>query len=147
MQSRIRTAGFTLIELLVVVAVIGIISTIAIIAVASALDRARQHATMADMRNVARAIEAYVVDNNFPPDSAGGLPALVTVLIPYQASVLPVRDHWRREIAYVADSAGNYTLESYGKDGVPGVDITLASRFDFDLDIVITNGLFIAAPE
>lgn len=136
-----------MVELLVVVAVIGIVASIAVIAITGALDRAKQHATMADMRNVARAIEAYVVDNNFPPDDGGGLAALVTVLIPYQASVLPIRDHWRRELMYVADMTGDYTLESYGKDGVPGADVSLANRFDYDLDIVITNGLFIAAPE
>jgi hypothetical protein len=36
---------------------------------------------------------------------------------------------------------------SYGKDGVAGTPITLATRNDFNGDIILRNGVFAAAPE
>ena len=142
-----RTAGFTLVELLIVTVVLGIVAAIAIVSLAGALDRAKQRATMADMRLVGRTIESYMVDFHFPPDDAGGLAALVPFLIPYQTNVLPLDDHWQQELDFTADRIGNYTVESYGRDGTPGGDIDYASRFDYDLDIVLVNGMFVASPE
>ena len=40
-----------------------------------------------------------------------------------------------------------YTLESFGKDGIDGANMTYATRNDFYLDMVIRDGLFIASPE
>lgn len=145
--SKDSRLGFTLIELLIVTVVLGIIASIAIVAVAGALDRAKQRATMADLRIVGRALESYIVDHNFAPSDAGGLAALVPVLIPYQTNVVPVTDHWKRDISYVTNGQVDYTLESYGRDGVPGADIDWSTRFDYDLDIVLANGLFVASPE
>jgi general secretion pathway protein G len=138
--------GFTLVEVLVVMVVIGILSAIAIVSLASAMDRAKQRATMADMRIIARAVQAYIVDNHRAPSDAGGMAALREALIPYQTNVLPVEDHWHNGLAYASDGL-DYTIQSHGRDGVDGADITTASRFDFDLDIVIVNGSFTAAPE
>lgn len=142
-----RQRGFTLIEVLIVTVVIGIIGSIAIVSLAGALDRAKQRATMADMRTVARCIEAYEVDNHLLPDASGGLSALIPVLIPYQTNVLPTRDHWGRELAYTSDGATSYTIESYGRDGVAGAGITYETRFEYDRDIVLVDGRFIASPE
>ena len=142
-----RESGFTIVELLVVVVIVGIVASIALIALMNALDKARQRATMADMRTISKAIETYMVDNNLPPSAAGGVDELVAALTPYHSTVLPTRDHWRNAYQFSSDSAGNYTIESLGKDGVDGADITLSSRFDFELDIVLANGVFVAAPE
>jgi len=144
---RTNEEGFTLIELLIVVAIIGIIAAIAIVALGTALDKSKQKATMSDMRTVSKAIELYRVDHGFLPDPAGGLPPLVAVLIPYQTSVVPIQDHWNHTMVYTADSAGNYSIECLGKDGVNGTDITYATRFNFDEDMIISNGLFSASPE
>ena len=66
MSSRSdRQRGFTLIELLVVVAVIAIVAAISVISYFTALDKSKQRATMADMRTVSRALEAYMVDHNY----------------------------------------------------------------------------------
>jgi hypothetical protein len=111
------------------------------------MDKAKQKSTMADMRTVGRAIESYRVDNGILPDDSGGILPLATVLVPYQSSVVPTEDHWRNLYGYETDLNGNYTIQSFGKDGVDGVDITYATRFSFDDDIIFCNGLFIASPE
>jgi general secretion pathway protein G len=146
-RRRNRDEGFTLIELLIVVAIIGIIAAIAIVALGTALEKGRQKATMADIRTVATAIELYRVDNGFLPDSTGGLPPLVAVLIPYQTSVVPINDRWNHVMAYTSDAGGSFSVESYGKDGVDGTNITIATRFNFDEDIIFSNGIFSASPE
>lgn len=140
-------AGFTIVELLVVVVIIGIVASIVLVSLMNALDKARQRATMADMRTISKAIETYMVDQNVPPADAGGVEGLVTALTPYHSTVLPTRDHWRHAYQFTSDADGNYTIESYGKDGVDGADISLGSRFNFNLDIVLANGVFVAAPE
>ena len=146
-RQRSNEAGFTLIELLVVVLIIGILAAIAMVAYLGALDRAKQRSTMADMRSISRALEAYVVDNHVVPDSTGGIASLTSMLIPYQINVVPVNDHWGHTYAFTSNAFDLYTLESFGKDGADGANVSLTTRNDFFLDIVISNGLFVAAPE
>jgi general secretion pathway protein G len=144
--DRRGQAGFTLVELVVVVIVVGIVGAIAIFSLASAMDKARQRDTVADMRDLAQAIERYKAAHQTPPPDEKFLRQLIREA---QASspVSDLRDHWSNDYRYRGDLAGNYTLESFGKDGLDGPDITLASRFDFDRDIVLVNGAFVAAPE
>jgi len=139
--------GFTIVELLVVVVIVGIVASITLVALMNALDKARQRATMADMRTISKAIETYMVDHNVPPADTGGVEGLVAALTPYHSTVLPTRDHWRHTYTFTSDADGNYTIQSMGKDGIDGADISLSSRFNFNLDIVLANGVFVAAPE
>ena len=66
-----RRRGFTLIELLIVVAIIGIIVAIAVVNMINAIQRAKQKRSMADMKSLATAIEAYATDQNYYPAAAG----------------------------------------------------------------------------
>lgn len=138
--------GFTLIELLIVTAIIGILAAIAIPAMDTAIQKSRQRATMADMRTLANAIHAYVVDEGHFPDGAT-MAAIKPFLVPFVTKVFPSRDAWKNTFGYSTDGQTNYTFESYGADGLPGADISFATRFDFNRDIIHSNGRFAAAPD
>ena len=70
-----KAKGFTLIELLIVVAIIAILAAIAVPNFLEAQVRAKVSRVKADMRSLATAIEAYVVDNNvYPYCNSYGIP-------------------------------------------------------------------------
>jgi type II secretion system protein G len=147
MTTARKSEGFTLIELLVVVAIIGVITAIAVPALQMAVDKTKQRATMAAMRTLATGVQLYEIDHSiFPTD---GIPAstLVTVLLPHTKVLLPSTDSWRHPYAYHSDSYTWYSLESFGRDGIDGVDITSATRYQFELDMVYATGRFSNAPE
>jgi general secretion pathway protein G len=141
-----RQRGFTLIELLIVVAIIGIIAAIAIPNLLNAINRGRQKRSMADMRSIATAIEAYAVDNSFYPKGLADA-AIETHISPTYLKNMPDNDGWRRAWNITVDTSGqNYTVESFGRDGSDEAD-TLGITSDFDSDIVYSNGVFVKYPE
>ena len=142
---RTRTAGFSLIEVLITVVVLGIIMSIVVSTLLRARDKAKQGATIADMRNLSTAIEAYTIDHSLPPDTMI-FTDVAQLLKPYHNQIVPVNDHWGHVYEYVRSDIQTYSLRSFGKDGVDGADMTPDTRFDFNRDIVITNGQFPGLP-
>jgi len=156
--------GFTLIELLIVVAIIGIIVAIAIPNLLNAIQRAKQKRSMADMRSIGTAAEAYSIDYNAYPPSAGvstpllyggvSYPSTKTVgdnlanyVSPTYIRVMPFNDGWNKAFGYaVSTTYQDYAIASAGKDGVFLAPSPGPSN-NFNTDIVFSDGQFTAYPE
>ncbi|MFQ5669627.1 MAG: type II secretion system protein [Acidobacteriota bacterium] len=140
-----RAEGFTLIELLVAVTIIGIVATIAVPALNTAMEKSRQRATVANMRAVGNALQIYQNDlTSFPPGTLD-INQLAVALLGVTKRPIPVHDSWGRDFDYRSDGLVEYSVESFGRDGVPGADISPAQANNFDLDIVLSDGIFVAS--
>ncbi len=150
-----RQKGFTLIELLIVVAIIGIIAAIAIPNLLNAINRSRQKRTMADIRTIGTAAEAYAVDWSFYPNTGDSDEVITTtwgaLIAPIYVKKTPQADGWREPIQVRSESRF-YTVASSARDKVfeAGLDSTTYSRQptnSMDCDIVYSNGTFMSYPE
>ncbi len=151
-----RQKGFTLIELLIVVAIIGIIAAIAIPNLLNAINRSRQKRTMADMRTVGTAAEAYAVDWSFYPNT-GNTQELIdatwsALISPIYVKKTPNLDGWRQGIEVQSESRF-YSIASSARDKVfefgslDNTGYNRAPTSDMDCDIVYSNGTFMSYPE
>ncbi len=109
-------------------------------------DRDRQDATVADMRAIAAAIDAYGLDHNAYPE-ARRMERLKSLLEPRYAENLPLHDGWGRPFG-VNSSRTGYALCSGGKDGgdCSFVESGGPTR-DVDDAIILQNGAFVQWPE
>jgi len=149
MKIRLKKKGFTLIELLIVVAIIGIIAAIAIPNLLNAIQRGRQKRTMADMRSVGTAVEAYAVDNNAYPAGGSNVTVIASKVEPKFIKKMPTRDAWGGSFDYVSSPSTapqEYTIEAYGKNGADE-GIYRGQTADFNNDIIFSQGSFVEYAE
>lgn len=96
-KLRNKNKGFTLIELLVVIAIIGLLASVVLLALNSARAKARDAKRIADIRQIASAMELYFNDSNSYPTSAGtdasgaffSDTGLKTAMVPKYIGLLP----------------------------------------------------------
>ena len=136
--------GFTLIEILIVVTVIGILMGIALPGLLTALDKSKQVSTLTLIRAFGEALEVYQSDNHFYPN-ATTIQALTPLLRPYSDTLRPM-DQWKHDLSYVTDTT-HYTVESFGKDGIDGAEVTPQTRYTFELDILLSDGTWMSSVE
>ncbi|MEK7618345.1 MAG: type II secretion system protein [Patescibacteria group bacterium] len=74
--------GFTLIELLVVIAIIGLLASVVLLALNSARAKSRDAKRLADVRQIASALELYYND-------VSSYPAAITSLVPKYIGLIP----------------------------------------------------------
>jgi len=169
MRMTRNSKGFTLIELLIVVAIIGILAAIAIPNLLTAMQRSKQKRTMADMRSIATAWEAYATDHN-AYNAAGAAStsadwvvanftafnysSLAGQLSPTYIRNTPKNDGWNNGYFYYLDTLNSGAAQEYGIIS-GGKDRALQGATSyppgptnvFECDIVYSMGAFVAYPE
>jgi prepilin-type N-terminal cleavage/methylation domain-containing protein len=110
MQQRTQNA-FTLIELLVVIAIIALLASIVLIALGSARSKARDSTRIADLNQIATALQLYYADNGLYPVAAGGAGSVCN------SGQNTMNDPWCRDSS---DNAGTTPIANW----IPNLDST-----------------------
>ena len=160
-----------LLTIVMAVVFVGLPAMLIVPNVLTARNRSRQKQTMADMRTLATALEAYAtVRNNYDLDDFHGpntanamqfeamhrvrLADMERALVPTYIRKLPKKDGWGREFEVRTGNyddkghAAAYALRSPGSDGIVERDpYDERATFSLDNDLVYSNGNFIRYPE
>jgi len=149
--------------MLIAVAIIAILAAIAVPNLLTAINRARQKRTMADMRDISTAWESRATDvARYNAAGIVGISVPLTIsdlslmLTPTYMKVVPTRDGWSRPFACFMDQPANgggsqqatqYAIVSAGRDGSFSSTTYTGAFSSFDCDIIFANGAFISYPE
>ena len=150
---KLKQKGYSLIELLIVVAIIGILAAMIIPNLLDAVDRSKQRASVADLRNWGTAVMAYNAEKGvFPNTPTTDITEVHPQLVPYAIGSLRDIDHWNNLMEYFSNDPANdsYTVMSCGKDGICVPDgsagVTPSTWRTFTLDIILVDGIFVHSP-
>ena len=132
--------GFTLVEITIAVAIVGILAGIAITQGLKAIDRAKQARAMDDMGDMAKYVAVRMSILGVYPDPLTVRNCPTCPWVPYDK-----KDPWGHLYMY-STTGDTYTLRCLGRDGKVSPGITLGTRDDFDLDIVMKDGQFVNQP-
>lgn len=133
----------------------GVVAAIAIPNLLTATQRAKQKRSMADIRTIAIAVEAYATDHNAYP-AVRTIDELVPLLEPTYSKSLPRVDGWGKPFFYEPAQCNpgcvGYYVASAGKDGsldrpLSEYGMEFVANTRADEDIVFANGSFVRAPE
>jgi len=127
---------------LIVLVLVVLLAIIAVPNLLKAMQSSKQKKlTMAEMRTLATAIEAYWMDHpDWRPANSVGSPARLAPL-----KQIPVNDGWGRPFG-VFIGGTDYTIWSLGRDGKRDPKWSGATT-SFDNDLVYQNGTFTQYPE
>jgi len=127
---------------LIVLVLVVLLAIIAVPNLLKAMQSSKQKLTMAEMRTLATAIEAYWMDHpDWRPANSVGSPARLAPLL----KQIPVNDGWGRPFG-VFIGGTDYTIWSLGRDGKRDPKWSGATT-SFDNDLVYQNGTFTQYPE
>jgi general secretion pathway protein G len=135
-------------------AYVGMVAAVAVPNFLAAVDAGRQKRTVADIRSIGTALEAYAADHGSypagvtePSPVTDGEHGLERLLVPTYLASLPATDGWGNPIVYRSDLEGvTYLLTSYGKDGAP-TGTEASTTAGYAADIHFANGIFLAGAE
>jgi general secretion pathway protein G len=149
--AELSASGVSAITVIIVILVgivlCGIVSAIAIPNLLNAINRGRQKRSMADMRLINIAVEAYKVDNGVYPPGASSIDDLENVLAPTYLRSVPHSDGWRTPFqVWITEDGASFSVVSYGRDKAEGPSPGGATH-DFDDDIILQDGQFVQWPE
>lgn len=149
-----HTMNMENIILLPVTAPAAIIAAIAVPNYLTAMQKGKLKATLADMKALSMAIDAYIVDHKAAPVGKT-LAEIKDKLAPKYIKEMPMKDAWGNDFQYthgVAAKKAEYAVGSGGRDGVfNGWEQTecyiVSDIHDFDKDLIIANGKFTYCPK
>ena len=147
-SARRRSAGFTLIELLIVIAIIALLASIAIPNLRSAMNKAKQSKTLADIKAIGNAMESYAVDNNtYPKGLTDANAQILSGNVSRYLQTVPPTDGWSHSWHIDTNAQGTiYTITSFGADGTSGTNPG-GPTGDFNSDIIFSNNTFYQWPQ
>ena len=148
-QEAKKRQGILLLVIGIIVPVIGILSALITPNLLIAVQTAKVKQTMSDMSTIGEALEFYQIDyDEYPPANSFG--ELSGYLTPNYILRLPPNDGWGNPFRYEV-KGDSYFLISLGRDGIqdafePYPEFS-ESTYDFDDDIIYSEGVFIRYPE
>ncbi len=134
-RSHSSEAGFSLVELMIVIAIIAMLASVVAINLIGNLEEAEVTTAKAEINTIKTALMSYRIVFKKFPTTGEGLEALIKNEKNRKfidANSVP-KDPWGNDYIYKLEGSRNYTITSYGADGVPGGEAQDADISSADL--------------